>query len=231
MKQSTFPIKNDKSFLETGSVACWKELIDKCLYQPRREHQFANRRVSCFLNTFQTMAFFDLTEYRNVKGQAIPPCLQELINLVNEKFKTDFNQVFINAYPDGNSGIDAHHDHESILSNNKAVIISVGATRTFRVKDKLYPDIEIDIPATSYSFICMGGDFQNEYTHEIPIEPSVKQPRYSINFRKLQVCPVYRDLYPTLTYKGICNFTSNFDGNLTSNYSLTSTYSFSSMYY
>ena len=30
----------------------------------------------------------------------------------------------------------------------------------------------------------MGGDFQKEFTHEIPIEKKIKLPRYSFTLRK-----------------------------------------------
>ena len=36
----------------------------------------------------------------------------------------------------------------------------------------------------SYSMLQMGGDFQKEFTHEIPIEKKVKEPRISFTFRK-----------------------------------------------
>ena len=42
----------------------------------------------------------------------------------------------------------------------------------------------MDIPTTSNSIIHMGGDFQKEFTHGIPVEKKVKEERYSLTFRK-----------------------------------------------
>ena len=35
--------------------------------------------------------------------------------------------------------------------------------------------------------IHMGGDFQKEFTHEIPIESKIKEERYSFTFRKHKI--------------------------------------------
>jgi len=41
----------------------------------------------------------------------------------------------------------------------------------------------MDIPTTYDSIIHMGGDFQKEFTHGIPVEKKVKGVRYSLTFR------------------------------------------------
>jgi alkylated DNA repair dioxygenase AlkB len=61
--------------------------------------------------------------------------------------------------------------------------ISHGVVRTFRIRDKLTKKIVMDIPTTSNSIIHMGGAFQKEFTHGIPVEKNVTGVRYSITFR------------------------------------------------
>jgi len=42
----------------------------------------------------------------------------------------------------------------------------------------------MDIPTTSKEIWIMGGDFQKEFTHEVPVEKRVKDKRISFTFRK-----------------------------------------------
>ena len=44
--------------------------------------------------------------------------------------------------------------------------------------------VNMDIPTISNSIIHMGGDFQKEFTHGIPVEKKVNGVRYSLTFRK-----------------------------------------------
>ena len=64
------------------------------------------------------------------------------------------------------------------------VAISYGATRKFRIRDKKTQQIVKDFPLESYSMLQMGGKFQEEFTHEIPVEKKVKSGRYSFTFRR-----------------------------------------------
>ena len=71
------------------------------------------------------------------------------------------------------------------LINKKGVVaISVGASRIFRIRDKLSKHIIEDVPTISNHIIHMGGDFQKEFTHEIPIDRTCVEERYSFTFRK-----------------------------------------------
>lgn len=110
--------------------------------------------------------------------------LIELLNLINIEFKTDFNGILINEYPDGEHYIGKHSDDESALSNAGVVCISYGASRKFRIRDKSTNQIVMDIPTTSKEIWVMGGDFQKEFTHEVPVEKKIKDKRISFTFRK-----------------------------------------------
>lgn len=117
-------------------------------------------------------------------SKPLTPSLTQLLNLINIEFETDFNGILINEYPDGEHYIGKHSDDESALSNAGVVCISYGASRKFRIRDKLTNKIVIDIPTTSKEIWVMGGDFQKEFTHEIPIEKKIKEKRISFTFRK-----------------------------------------------
>ena len=108
----------------------------------------------------------------------------KLLNDINIIFNSDYNGILVNKYENGLDYIGAHSDDESGLSSIGVLALSYGATRKFRIRNKTDKKIVIDIPLTSYKIIHMGGDFQKEYTHEIPIERKVKEVRYSFTFRK-----------------------------------------------
>ncbi len=110
--------------------------------------------------------------------------LNQLLNLINIEFNTDFNGILINEYPDGEHYIGKHSDDETALSNAGVVCISYGASRKFRIRDKLTCEIVMDIPTTSREIWVMGGNFQKEFTHEVPVEKKVKDKRISFTFRK-----------------------------------------------
>ena len=111
-----------------------------------------------------------------------PNCLK-LMQLINERFETDNNGILVNKYTQGDY-ISDHSDNENNIGKGGVIAISYGAVRKFRIRDKLTTNIIMDIPTTSGSIIHMGGDFQKEFTHGIPVEKKVEGIRYSFTFRK-----------------------------------------------
>ncbi len=113
------------------------------------------------------------------------PCLRELLIYVNDKFNYDFNGILINKYLNGLDYIGKHSDDERNLDKTVGVVaLSYGATRKFRIRNKFTNKIVIDLLSEKNKIIQMTGDFQNEFTHEIPIEKNIKDIRYSFTFRK-----------------------------------------------
>lgn len=138
----------------------------------------------------RSIGFFSNTSigyrYSRQLAESVPltPKLTELLNLVNSIFNSDFNGILVNKYESGEDYIGKHSDDETGLSNVGVVCVSYGAVRKFRIRDKQTGKIVTDVPTTSGEIWIMGGDFQKEFTHEIPIEKKVKQPRISFTFRK-----------------------------------------------
>ena len=107
-----------------------------------------------------------------------------LLTHVNDIFGTNYNGILVNKYKTGADYISAHSDDDKNLDDTGVVAISYGATRKFRVRDKKTKNIVRDIPLTSYSMIQMGGKFQQEFTHEVPVEKKIMDERISFTFRK-----------------------------------------------
>lgn len=103
--------------------------------------------------------------------------------------------IVVNFYQDGNDYIAAHSDNEKgLLPDSPVIGVSLGATRTFRIRSKDPDNIPLllhehnkkykDYPLTDRSVFVMGGKMQKECTHEIPRELKIKEPRINITFRQ-----------------------------------------------
>ena len=112
---------------------------------------------------------------------------RELLDIVNNEFGTQFNGILVNKYMDGNDYISAHSDDETGVDLIGVISISYGAERIFRIRKKDTKHIVYDELTTHCSILHMGGNFQKLYTHEIPIQKKIKEPRISFTFRKHNV--------------------------------------------
>lgn len=119
------------------------------------------------------------------RSKEMLPCLKELLNYINQKFGSEFNGILVNKYLSGEEYIGKHSDDEKALDPGTGVVCcSFGALRKFRIREKESGKLVMDIPTESNKIIQMRGDFQKEFTHEIPIEKKVKESRFSFTFRK-----------------------------------------------
>lgn len=117
------------------------------------------------------------------KSKALTPNLKTLLQKINVDTDSDFNGILVNQYLDGTQSIGKHSDDESGIGRNGVVAISSGATRKFRVRLKDTGAILKDVPVSHLSVLHMGGKFQDEFTHEIPVERRIHDPRISFTFR------------------------------------------------
>ena len=122
--------------------------------------------------------------WKFMKSQFLSEGLKYLLEYINVKFKSDFNGVLVNYYINGNEYIGKHSDDEKSLDNIGVIMISYGAIRKFRIREKKTNKIVKDVLTKQNKIIQMSGDFQKEFTHEIPVEKKVKTSRYSFTFRK-----------------------------------------------
>jgi alkylated DNA repair dioxygenase AlkB len=109
--------------------------------------------------------------------------LDLLLELTNEMFGSNFNGILINRYSTGQEYIGPHSDDEKNLDKSGVIAISYGGERIFRIRDKVTKEIVQDIPIKNLDIIHMGGDFQKEFTHEVPLTKLAVEPRYSFTFR------------------------------------------------
>lgn len=120
-------------------------------------------------------------------ARPLTPELAVIMARVNTDLSTGFNGVLVNYYHDGTKYISAHSDSEKGLDTRDMSVASIcygPATRLFRIRDKKTKSIVHDHQHKPGSLLIMAGHgFQQKYTHEIPIQKLIKEPRLSLTFR------------------------------------------------
>lgn len=185
-------IKTEHSFLTTINLnKQYYELVKKCIdyIDPKLHHKpeifvmgkkcNQNRDIGFFSN--KSIGYY----YSNklMKSQQLGEELEVLLNVVNSIFKSNFNGILVNKYSNGTDYIGKHSDNEKMLDKTGVVALSYGASRKFRIRNKITNKIIKDIATGHMELLHMGGNFQKEFTHEIPVEKKVNECRYSFTFR------------------------------------------------
>lgn len=98
-----------------------------------------------------------------------------------------FNSVLINLYRDERDSVGWHSDDEPELGPAPLIAsLSLGATRTFRLKHKKRPhDKATGIALTHGSLLLMGGDTQRCWSHAVDKERQPAAPRINLTFRTI----------------------------------------------
>lgn len=104
---------------------------------------------------------------------------------------SQLNQVVANWYLNGHHYISKHSDCESqLVARAHILAISLGQTRTFRVRRKVDNEVVVDIELPDRSYIIMGGAMQERYFHEITKVSGKKGEnigrRISLTFREFK---------------------------------------------
>jgi alkylated DNA repair dioxygenase AlkB len=138
------------------------------------------RNVGFFSDTSRGYAYSN----RTMVAQPLGYELTLIMGIVNRLLSAEFNGILVNQYMDGNDYIGAHSDDEAGLDPVGVASISYGAERLLRIRDKKTKQIVFETRMENGRLYLMGGDFQKQYTHEIPVEAKIKEPRISFTFRK-----------------------------------------------
>jgi alkylated DNA repair dioxygenase AlkB len=163
---------------------CVMDVVDRLDINPPLRKMFGKE---CFMH--RAVGFFsDESKGYYYSGQLsaskqMTISLRYLLTLVNSIFGTEYNGILVNKYANGKDYISPHSDDETNLDDSGVVAISWGATRKFRIRKKGTKGYR-DFPMTSGIMLQMGGDFQKEFTHEIPVESTIEKVRISFTLRK-----------------------------------------------
>ncbi len=183
------PINTHRSYFKLYKIHN-KALINSCIQEIKdKVHDNLDRQVGFFSDIVK--GDYNYGQLKVSTAKPLTPSLSVLLDKINTEFNSDYNGILINYYKDGNSFISIHSDSKN-HPDNGVLIISYGATRTFRIFDKKSRNLIHNIDAKEYEMMHMGGSFQEDYLHDLKKESTITQPRYSISFHKYTNAGLYK---------------------------------------
>jgi len=153
-------------------------------------------RLSCWIGDPGTIYMYSRTCF---EPRAWAPSLIPLRARLEEVCGARFNSVLANLYRDGRDAMGWHSDDEPELGAQPVIAsISLGATRRFRLRRRWprgarpTPVDTLALPLAHGSLLCMAGDTQRLYQHDLPKSAAVTTPRINLTFRRIHTPPSRR---------------------------------------
>jgi alkylated DNA repair dioxygenase AlkB len=117
-------------------------------------------------------------------GSGFPHYIETLKERIAAQTQTRFNALLANLYRDGKDHMGWHSDDERELGAKPVIAsLSLGAERTFQLRNRRTPKQRIDIELASGSLLIMGPELQHQWQHALPKRLRVSQPRINLTFR------------------------------------------------
>ena len=196
-------VRNETISRINYSTNCWVEKgqipfeLNKDQYQELwRSHPIEKHEIFIF-NKYHKVprwqqAYGKNYQFSGNEAKALPITeqLQKYIDWANtneimQGRSGGLNGILINWYETGEHYIGWHSDDESQLENGAPIYtISLGAKRTFKVREKRNKKNVTNYELENGDFFIMGGEFQKYYQHHLPKRIKCKDSRISITIRK-----------------------------------------------
>ncbi len=131
----------------------------------------------------------DSTSIYGYSGLRLTPlpwtaALTEIKTRIENSFDMKFNSVLMNYYRNGQDSVAWHSDKESALGRDPLIAsLSLGMERTFELKRRDGKSRKVRIELGDGSLLLMGKGLQQHWSHQIPKEPWITQPRINLTFR------------------------------------------------
>lgn len=120
-----------------------------------------------------------------VRSQPFATWMRALLAATNHLCEDEYNMILVNLYVDGNDSIGPHFDEPTADGIHGVLTISLGATRTYRLRSRDGDDRCHDVRVHHGDVLRMREKFQLVWTHEVPKEPECKETRISLTFRRV----------------------------------------------
>jgi len=141
-------------------------------------------RLSCWMGDADASYVYSRTRF---EPHPWSPSLMALRRRVEAICDTRFNSVLANLYRDGQDAMGWHSDNEPELGTQPVIAsLSLGAMRRFRLRPR-EPEagkrevLGMDLPHGS--LLCMAGDTQRRYQHDLPRIRADIGARINLTFR------------------------------------------------
>lgn len=192
--QTKLPLECDvryyESFIEEEQANCLFDFISKRMNTDNHQMQLENGELfemnigRCF---FLEEHLWDLPCFMKVHGEKIPwpkPLLyyKEKIEKITGK---KFDVGSVSFYKDGTREVKYHVDYPYFGNVDYIPSLSLGATRTFGLREIKNPSNELQFELKNGDVLIMGPDCQYTYEHAVLINSEVTKPRVNITFWQL----------------------------------------------
>ncbi|HEY9133986.1 MAG TPA: alpha-ketoglutarate-dependent dioxygenase AlkB [Dyella sp.] len=132
-------------------------------------------RLSCWIGDQEATYVYSRTRFEPRPWTA---SLASLRARLESLCGTRFNSVLANLYRDGRDSMGWHSDDEPELGARPTIAsVSLGATRVFRLRPREGKAAARSLELPSGSVLCMSGDTQRHYRHDLPKMPGLEAPR------------------------------------------------------
>jgi len=133
-------------------------------------------------------AWFSSNEYSysgiTHKPSPLPSYLEDIRKDLEKTVGCKLPDVLSNLYRDGLDSVGWHSDDEECLGPRPTIAsLSLGASRTFSLRDKGDKKIRLDITLTHGSLLIMSGTTQTFWQHCIPKDKAETESRINLTFR------------------------------------------------
>jgi alkylated DNA repair dioxygenase AlkB len=145
-------------------------------------------RLSCWIGDPDAAYTYSRTLF---EPRPWTPTLLSLRERVQGFCGARFNSVLANLYRDGQDSMSWHSDDEPELGPRPLIAsISLGAERRFRLRRKVPRGTRatpLGLPLAHGSLLCMAGDTQRHYQHDLPKATGLTRARINLTFRLIDV--------------------------------------------
>ena len=124
-------------------------------------------------------------QYANVRWPAreFSGAMKELVHHVADLSGVEYNGVLVNGYRDGLDSMGWHRDNEPEIDPSSIASLSLGATRTFKIRDRRTKEV-IHLELEHGDLLVME-NLQDVHEHSVPKRTKVRAPRINFTFRSL----------------------------------------------
>ena len=141
-------------------------------------------RLSCWIGDAEASYTYSRTRFEPHPWSTPLDALRQRVEAVCE---ARFNSVLANLYRDGNDSMGWHSDDEGELGSRPVIAsLSLGAARSFRFRSRDEKRTVRSLELPSGSLLCMAGDTQRLYQHDLPKRRGLTDARLNLTFRYIR---------------------------------------------
>ena len=113
--------------------------------------------------------------------------MQNFLKIVNSKMNTSFNSILIKKYISDNSFVSAHVDNDNNVVDTTGGVVTVfyGLDKMLRILNKKTNQIVKNVKIAKCCILQMGGNFQELYIDEVPVNKNETKDRITFTFLKV----------------------------------------------